>query len=595
MDKRLKASPLEEQVGRELGHLAAVCRAPHARLHTEHVLVPVSKARTITWRTVTHLAAHSETWAARRLRGVEPAQLLTPVTLPDYDLYENQVVAALLDGLWRHVLDRISELNSIHDLIAHGQDFLDEARGRPSWRDRERLFEDISELVSDRHLAGRLEEQRDQLEGLRTALAPLLASTLRKGVRLPYSGPPRLRPTNLFMNDVNYRHCRGLWDAWVRLRQSDGGYADDAAVVDWCRDFTRYAALIVLRALAQLGTDLNSRDSVPSWPQLRFGYRSADADITWNDDDTFTVSLSNVPVLRIVPLPHALTASQDAYLAEEVLADMVIEMTHRIAVLYPADHRERMALPVGVRLRLHSSWPTTDEDASTPAMVPVSPSDINSVGRTARLIRTALDEHILLDYPMRVACPSKIAISLASGSKWVEAEHNELLVVSPPSDGELTALLDTMSHFRVDASRAHQRGDNFGSIQKLIADLEHAAVKVRALTLCPVCHRSATHPGRAFQKWENRTYRCHCSSCGTTWGTRRCVFCGEAHTVLATSGAEKHVGGDGDLIDRCFSQDVLTLPCWARARSYICSSCGRCPETGMAECVRCESVGEQPL
>ncbi|MBT2207524.1 hypothetical protein [Actinomadura sp. NEAU-AAG7] len=586
--ERLRPHRLEEHLRFRLGHLRAVCRDPHARLRTEDVLVPVSKARRITWRTVVHLAAHSETWAARRLHGVEPARLLVPVQVADHDLYENRVVATLVDRLWMHVLARIAEIEGIDHMVRQGPELLGQAESRPDFRAKQRLYAFIAELIEQDDLSGRIEERRRELVALRGALAPLLSSELRAGVRGPYTGPPRLRPTNLFDNQVGYRHCRRLWDVEVASRPGADGAAEPAGAMDaWCRDFAHYALVLVLRAAEQLGLAPSTTEGPEiGRPGPAYSYRGHAVRLDWNRDDTFSLLLGDEPVLRIVPVAHALTWHTDPGELDQQLDGLRNAADGPTAVLYPGERKEREALPPARRLAVHGS---SGDPGGLPAMVPVSPADLGSMGRVARTLRGALDGRIMLAYPAPV--PSRVAgaDALARRFDWLAWRDGRLLVTRPPPAHELSGLKSALAGLRTRADAARRQGDNRDDLDRLHTDLLDAADQVAKLAICPYCLRRPPNAAAVFAPRDHDTYRCQCPNCHTGWELRRCLraTCERRYPVLTVRALSEQPGGHGDLLDEKFSQELLSVPCWQDARSYICPFCGHCPDGSRSACDRC--------
>ncbi|MGW3767912.1 hypothetical protein [Actinomadura verrucosospora] len=585
VSQRLHPHRLEDHLRAELGYLRAVCRAPHARLRTEHVLVPVSKARRMTWRTVVHLAAHSETWEARRLHGVEPAQLLTPVQVADHDLYENRVVGTLLDRLWRHVLARIAEIDAIDSMIRQGHGLLEQAEARPDWRQKQRLYTFIAELLQQDDLSDRIEQRRAELLALRGALAPLRNSELRAGIRGPYTGPPRLRPTNLFDNDVNYRHCRRLWDIEVASRQSSDDHDDLAeALTTWCRDFAYYTLILMLRSLEQFGVVPTTTEGPRiGEPGPRYTYRGHDVRLDWNRDDTFTLLLDDDPALRVVPVPHALTR-QPEHLDQHLNA-LRRNVGAEVAVLYPGELVERERMPPHQRIAVHDAAGT----AALPRMVPVSPADLGSMGRLARTLRGVLDERIMLEYPARVPRGVTGDEVLTRRFGWLDHRDGQLLVTRPPLTSEVEPLDAVLAGLRTRADAARRQGDNQEEINRLRAGLVAAVDQVTKLTHCPICSHRPENPAAEFTVRDDDTYRCSCSnsSCSTVWELRRCLSCQARYPVLIVPSSANRPGGHGDLLDDRFSQDLLAVPCWHNARSYICRHCGGCSESSAQTCERC--------
>ena len=597
-DRRIEPRRIDDQLISELRHLEKVCRDPDASLQTGHVEVPVGKARRTTWRTVAHLAAHSETWAARRLHGVEPARLLVPIQVPDFELYENQLVAALVRHLWRDQQDRMEELESIEDLVSRAEKFLENAKDRPGHRERARLYQLIENLVADSSADERLLEQMQRADDLHEALTKLLAEKLSEFVRTPYTGPLERRPTNLFLYNDDYRGCARLWDAWASQERTAGAQHDDA--VGWCTSFARYTVLLMVRAIYQLAGSVGEEPPVPgrfgpghTSPQFR--YRGRLVSLRWNPDDTLVVSVNENPVLRVVPLPHALTRAGDAESVEARLSALqVVDPPYRYptAVVYPGEASERDKLPLSLRLAVHDCHGGAHAGRPVPALVPVSPSDINSVGRIARLLRLAIDGTDAKEYPPAVPCAVEGVAALVAPLDWVVLEAGTLIVRRPPASGELDKLSSNLTEVRSKAPRPRQREREREQLIQLQSDLREACDDITRLTICPVCLWKPPKPELVMQTRDHHTYRCDCGRCGSSWEIRRSTSCPHRYAVLTAAGLEDNLGGDGDHLDLVFAQDLLAAPCWMRARVYVCPHCGKCPESDApamsSACNRCQ-------
>jgi hypothetical protein len=596
-DKRLRPHPLEDSMRADMPYLRNVCREPHARLRTEHVVEPVSRARRITWHSVVHLSASSETWAARRLHGVEPARLLTPIQLPEYNVYENRVVATLVDRLWQHILARTTELNDIDRWVQRGREFLEAVQNRPSWRERLRLYDTLAPTLATEHIDQRIAELRQELDLLRQRLALLHKSPLYRAVSTPYTGSAQLRSTNLFRDNGNYRRCRALWDNWVRsYRGADVATINDGGTAHWCRSFADYSQLLVLRAMKQLGLDMDDDTPVshPGETGPPYLHRGETVTVDREFDDTLVVHRAGRPSLRIVPLPHALTAAERDAIAQTVrhlTASQASLPAGSIAVLYPAQAHERARLPMPLRLAVSDVTGAEYASAALPALVPVGPSDIDSTGRVARLLRRALDTPALRDYPVPVSCPPELATQLALRTSWIEAGTKEIRVLRPARQSELAnlrTLLEELCHIS-----PRRYGATPPDPARIASDVASAVQRLERLTVCPVCGCAAERPDRALVPRRDGTYRCECE-CRSAWELRWCQTCGERYPVLIAAGLADELGGDGDYLDRVFSQDLLAPPCWISPRIYICPRCRRCPEARedgtQVECGRCPNA-----
>lgn len=590
-DERLRTGALETKLRQELGHLRKVCADPHARLRTEHLLVQVSQARRITSRTVVHLSAHSETWARRTLDGVQPAHLLTPVQAADLDLYENRVVAALVERVWRHLLGRIAELQDIEEMLQDILEYLEDVR-HYRWQDQPRLYAMLNDAFGDKHYEERVDALLREVTALRGVVAPLRNSQLCKGVRRRHEDGPA-RSTNLFVNDLHYRRCRDLWNTWVGAAPGTTGAPEDPSS-QWCRSFNAYGALLVLRAFDQMDaarTVAQTLEPGRGWRSVDFDYLGDTIRLQRNDGGTLELSSARGPLCRVVPVPHALTADSTTGAVMSWLTALEVPAAGPpIVVLYPGSRSERRRLPLSARLEVHRSRQTSRAGQVRPAMVPVSPLEIDSVSRVARALRDVLDSPALLEYPVRVPCPRAFVPILAEQLDWVEAGEDELVVTRLPTATRFAALPVVIDGLRTRTDRFRQRGDNSAEVRRLSDDLHRAVAALTRIARCPTCRHESDRPDLVL-KPRDVGYRCTCENCGSVWEVRQCVECRERYPVLTPAGSAERTGGDGDHLDRVFSHDLLAVPCWKRPRGYLCPACDRCGERGRAGCARCDVLG----
>lgn len=603
---QLASHPLEDAAVVELGYLRAVCHAPSARLRHIHELVPVSRARRITPKTIARLSAHSEDWAQLRPDGVRPERVLAPAREPSLDLYENRVAARLVEHLWQHVRRRISEVHDIDDFVGRIDELQQEVRERPR-RARSYLYGMLADLTA-RDTWQELTLQRlEKLDELRSAVAILLDSRARRGVRRQTEVGTWLRTTNLLTHDERYRGVANLWRAWASSEQRIESAAEDFGWgQNWCRAFEGYTALLVVRALDLLGIRAPADLAAPKrgGPTVQYPDPRHRVALQWGEDGVLTLSRDGEPDVRIVPMPHALTAARDPAVIHAAL-NLVATDDADLIVVYPGSRDERRDLPTALRLRVHSGAAAPPPDRGErpgPFTVPVSPLDIDSVVRVARAVRWALEHRRLTHYPAQVACPPPEATSLAAGAAWLTVDAGGLLLTAPPTDQELTAARSRLAQMRTEPAKHRQRGGNGPRITALSKELEAASNQLRQLTTCPACGQVAVKPERTFEPRADGTYRCACA-CGSAWEVRRCQTCTRSYPVLTLASgrspsgnaddAGQTLGGDGDHLDRAFAADLLAGPCWIRSRAYLCPHCGTCPQKAAqraAGCTRCESA-----
>jgi hypothetical protein len=582
--------PVERSLNVYLGDLAEVCRSPHARLRTEHQLMSVSMVRRISTRTVTYLAQHSETWAARKRDGVHPHRLLGPITVADVELVENRIVATLVDELWVHTCQRLARLRRITSMLDDVRRYLDEAADRP-WRSRIAAFEHISRLLRDDKLDAEVDRACRAAESLRSDLSALLQSPLRAAVTRPLNPGLRVPATNLFVNDSHYRRCATLWEIWAgEQRHVVTRQERVRRLRDWCAGFDTFVAVLVVQGLARLGLTPVEGAAAPRPGRVVdiFDYRGERLALDWCHDGAVTLLRNRNAVVRLVPIPHCLTAAQDPGEVRRTL-DALVVPDHAegipIAVIYPGDRTERAALPSTLQQRAHHY--RTPAVGAICAVVPVSPLEIDSVDRVARTLRWAVDQDLYQAYPFAVTAGAAEAAELAAQFTWVRRTATGIEAHRAPGPRQreqivrgVTAVLARVNNNRRVAGmeqRASALSENLGI----------AADRMTALTYCPLCRKQSSGPDRTMSDRDDSTYHCVCEHCGGTWETRFCRSCGSRFPVLTTTDTQKLTGGPEHVVEKQFSHDVLAAPCWSRPRVYLCSSCGTCAAATKTRCVRC--------
>ncbi|MEU4806319.1 DUF2357 domain-containing protein [Actinosynnema sp. NPDC023587] len=589
----LKPHRIEKALDEWRGDLAAVCRSPHTRLRTEHQLMPVSMVRRISSRTITHLAQHSETWAARGRTGVHPNRLLGQITVADTELVENRIVAMLLDELLVHATERLLRLNRIRSMFEDVRRFLDDASARP-WKTRLAAFERVGQVLRDVRLDHELDQARQQAEALRADISSLGRSPLRTGVAKPLNPGVRVPGTNLFVNDPHYRRCGSLWEVWAS-EQGHTATEDDRVrqLRDWCAGFDTFVALLVIQGLVRLGLLPVEGANGPRHGEAVVAFRLGDelVELDWDIDGSITLVRDRAPVLRVVPIPHCLMAARDigelrTTLAGALSANPVGGVP--VAVVYPGNSDERVVLPPDLQEATHGY--RTPSNGGICAVVPVNPLEIDSVDRVSRALRWAVDGSLYRVYPPIVTASREESSAMAQRLDWVRPSKSALEVHRAPVDvteGTIAratiAALDQVHGNRRNAATNTRAAE-------LTNDLLAAGLQVLSLTTCPLCRQPSVRPGRTLSARDNSTYHCVCGNCGGTWETRLCVSCGDRYPVLSTPQAQDQTGGPEHVIEKELSHDVLASACWARPRVYICSTCRTCDSAGKVDCSRCGAV-----
>jgi hypothetical protein len=568
--ERLETQPLEQRADEQIDHLRSVCWDPADRLVLVDELMPVPRARRIAPQAVRHLSHHSEHWQSRTLEGVRPARILASRPQDDIDRYENRVAARLTLNLLSHVRTRLAAATKLDAHMAKVADYDTQFGPRPSFRNAHRLATLLDRLLDESApLHDKATSLLGLLGGLDRELTALLGSPVVRKLADAAAVPPKLRPTNLFTNDHRYRQVRELWEAWIASRndhQVDWGTHHQ----QWCRAFERYALLVVLWAGNFLGLDrVAGQPAAPGAALTLTNHPAGDHMLHWNLDATFTLSRGGEPVVRIVPLAHALTSADSAdevarciAAAEKAAARSAVPTL----VLYPGSQEERHRLPADLRLRAHVT-------IGPPSLVPVSPAELDSIERVARALRWYVDSAWLQHYPPRRAAPGRLAAAVATG--WLDHRDQQLRATRPP---DRAAWAETNAALRQHAGppRAIHRDDPATQLVPLLDELRD---EIATFTHCLVCRRPV--PPRDFQARKPDTFWAECTNCKVKWGLRSCGSCGGRYPVLSTRISQSRPGGHGDALDRAYGNELLAEPCRQPAPdqppTFICTSCGVCP------------------
>lgn len=597
----LERESLESAIEEQLRYLRAVCFRPVSRLRPVDRLVPVARARRVTARTVTHLAARSEHWATLRPDGIRPHHVLSPERDVDLDLYENRVAAQLIDRLGQYLTSRIGQIREVDRMFGDIQRYCDDIADRP-WNNSQRLWQLVADLLDEQDWRPHAEARLTELAKLRGGVSTLRRSPVWSGTNRRAALGTSLRPTNLFTNEEKYRRVGVLWRRWIA---SLTGLTDEDPASrrrQWYRQFEGYVAVLLLRALEEIGGQAAVDESTlaPGATAVPFRYGSDEVTLRWGADGVFHLSHGGATALRVVPLPHPFTASRGD---ESTLAELarlgpgeVPPPTAPTLVLYPGTRAERKDLPVRTRLRAFETpgTPAPGQAGGRVRAAPVSPLEVDSVTRLARALRFTFEQCKLADYPVEVRVPPLLGTSVVADIPWLVSQDGRVVVTRIPADHELAAARRRVMALRQETTRFRQQGTNAAEIQQLWDDVEQAVRATTALTRCPRCGASAATPSRALQPRNGGGFYCSCDNCGGTWEARRCATptCQHLYPILHPPAGAAPCPADGDLVDRRFASHLLAAPCWTRERVYVCPQCGECGnKQNSADCDRCVAAG----
>ncbi|MGP4090562.1 hypothetical protein, partial [Streptomyces sp. KR55] len=538
-------------------------------------------------------AAHSEDWASLRPDGVRPDRVLSPEREVNLDLYENRVAAHLVDQLARYLTLRIAQIRNIRGMFSDVERYIDDVNSRP-WQQRSlRLWNLLAKLVEQEDWDAQASLRLKELEQLRSAVSALRRSPVWNGVNRRAALGTSLRTTNLLIGEDRFRHVAELWRKWMATRTHSASVDDEfRRSQDWCRGFESYVAVLLLRALDEVGGHAMDQPVLARGAEpVNYRHGGSEVKLRWGVDGVLVIERDETVVLRVVPLPHPLTGAR---LRESALAELAMlnaqPPTEPTLVLYPGGSEERQELPLAVRLQAFEApgAPAPDKDGAPLWKIPVSPLEIDSVTRLARGLRFVLEQPRLSGYPYQVPVGVGVDTAFLSKIPWLSMGQTGITVTRVPADHELVTAQAVALAQRRDTARFLQRGTNATAVEQLWEGVERAVRQTVELTRCPRCGAESAAPDRALQARADGYFRCSCSQCGGIWEGRRCQTCRRMYPILESSASVHAENTDGDYLDRQFATDLLAAPCWSRARVCICPWCAVCGNAeGDTKCARC--------
>jgi len=618
LDERARLQRLERDIERGLGPLKHVCKRPRLHLHSEQERVPTARARRIPSQATSYLAAHSEDWEVRTVRGVRPKRLLATVTEDLWDIYENRVAVRLVDHLLRDVSRRIAEVREVWRLYDRALQELSTRAEGTHWR-QQRLFRLWGRQLEDAEQGSRIaQETLDTLEQLRRELLGLRDSRLYGAIPVRAQVPGTLRRTNILLNDPHYREVARLWRR--RERAAQDRKLSPTEQLERQREFhvafEAFGVLLTCRALKDFG--FVPRDGeVPrrGRPPLRL---SADngriLEFEWQQGGDWVLrEHGNNTWLRFVSMP----ASPGTQGSPEAIARLIDLAGPPAAAGAPSTRKSMRrassrpnasGAPGGEQLVLLYLGQGEDERIS-PAqqhqlnrlgfergrsepdaygLLPISAADLGSEERVARALRWWLTGSLLQRYAPRIPGPRALLDPLSEHARrYLEREGEGVLRMVRAPRAEERTWREFLQGLSLPAGAGRSGPPSRQEVEELTRVLAEGTRFFEQLLCCPVCPREA----QDLQRLGADCYRIQCPGCEARWGVESCGSCGERIPFLWASGGrlETLQRGPGWL-DRFFGRDVLASPCWGeQSKGFICPGCRACPNEGKdsRQCARC--------
>jgi hypothetical protein len=361
-DKRLEINNYDKFVHEHLFHLEEICRQPAYHLTREETKVNISRAKRITVKSINHLAAHSEDWTRRRIRGVEPKNILSETIEYDLEIYENKVTAKLIDKLLKYCADRIfNDIEVVEnfkikiDVILI--DIAPETDKEKFWyKKRNRDYSKISSLLETIEKSMRqLEILKKYILKVQNRLFALLNTNLYIANKNNILSSDSIDRTNLFDNHQHYRYVKIIWNKSFSVESlscKEIKYNNQLII----NSFVDFSMVLIIRSLLQLKFVNVKQDSSDKYVMSHEQY-SFNISLTKIYQSIIEVNINN-KVIKFIPL----------------LAEMDIEKID-------LNDNEYILTPFEVSTLFRS--------------VTITPDDINSEERITKILfKTIFEEYI---------------------------------------------------------------------------------------------------------------------------------------------------------------------------------------------------------
>ena len=582
-----EATPLDEALDQDLKHLEAVFRRPRQSLRTTQERVPLAQARRVPDRAVQALVSHPEDWERRTAMGIQPLRVLAQFSEDDLDLYENRAAVRLLRGLLEYVHNRIYHVTERLHLVREG-DERDSSQGNNHgghWRN-ERVYALFGEFFGNDANDSRkaLEGRLLALQSVRQRLLCCQDRPLYRAVdaRAADALGEALKPTNILINDPDYRKVAHLWRAWIHYaRRDEGAEARALRRQQESEGFDRFVRILVIRALQSLAWKESTNDALTPGSTIVITRDCARATLRFEVDGSMELSCGERR-LRIAPVLCGLSSEGIDEVQRDLVAHcgrQVPELDIIVALLDQAGARADDPGQPSLRASspLLAGW-------GIPTTILVSPTTLDSQERVERALNVWLTQRVLPEFGSWIPVTG---LPDASVPNWLQRVDREgrphVASIRPPSQSEVESLRQQVRELqRLAAKGSGGRPQDQAALRKIDEAIERviqSAANLRPWTDCPLCHHSG--------KWEPRvesspwTWWCRCPKCDSEWGTRACGKCRKAYPVL-------HPGHlkpppidqrDHDWPNLAFGRDLWSQPCsdaekWGVFRCCHCGSCG---------------------
>lgn len=222
------------QMEEDFKHIEAIFHAPYSKLNRTIEKVPVSRAKRISNRSNQYLAAHTEDWLHKGLVSFRPSRILTEEIISDENVFENQLVIALVTRAAHHLERKLRYTRDITEFLIEYSKLIEKhENSEDCWYKKVRRELSLAGKVYDEQSGNYKSTNADiqvvtstmkRLKKLRDSLLKLRKYDLFYNVDQRLVKSVQYHDTNVLINDKHYRYLKKLW---VLLLKEENANPDD--------------------------------------------------------------------------------------------------------------------------------------------------------------------------------------------------------------------------------------------------------------------------------------------------------------------------------------------------------------------------------
>jgi|JI10StandDraft_1071094.scaffolds.fasta_scaffold18654_2 hypothetical protein len=492
VDKILQLNNFEKQLQEWFFHIQEVCYKPEMKLTRTSEKMPVSRAKRIPLRAINYLAAHSEDWERRRFRSVIPKSIISERLEDEIKIYENIVTARLIDHLLYYVQDRINGIHRINRFQKTLEKILkDHSAGNNNQKRWFQKIERTYQLCGDAYFAILDKSDKPQalkfLESIENELLKLRNSELYKSINKKYRISGALRKTNLFTSHKHYKYIALLWEKWISSNKVETKQERFDNLQKLNQSFFDFSILVIFRAIEQLEFTPVETD-FDSWREKELSFTS-NKKYPWANLKLKIVNnrgidlIINQKVFKYIPII-------DYIPKENAIADKTILLHYSQEKNFAND---------------------------TDNQIFISPEDIDSIEKVARIIRKEILKEVIAYYPVKVDLhinSLELALNKIRGIEITEENRKKKIIISDSVSKESFNPIFNKAKQEL-KSYGKQKAEDIRRLEDTRKELENKSNELENnVNHCIQCN--GIH-NKNFTSREHDCFIYECS-CGCEWG-----------------------------------------------------------------------------